>query len=317
MSKKIRSNKLHPLIRNNWRQLLIAFLILISLITSLFFLNQPFHFFSKAATGDPDIFFEPQSVVLPPNSAVKLFLNTKNQPLGFVHLELNFDPSKINLTQEITPSSYSRIIKKSTMAEANLAGKIILILAAEPGQPLPTGTVQIAQFAIKAKNKQTTSTNIALPTTSYQRLISTSPEVINFNTLPLTISLNPKAPKPTRTPKPRKSASTSLQIESKLLVATPKNKTYSATVTVTSTAVPDSLNVEVTNLPKGMDKRPCSISYTATHTIATCRLEGSYPQGGLSRIKVSATNGDITVNRSIPLFVPRICCRSSSYNGIP
>ncbi len=295
----------HPLY-HAWLRLIPVIIILITLLLTILLVNQPFHFFSKAAVGDPDIFFEPQSVNLPPNSAVKLFLNTKNQPIGFIHLQLKFDPAKINLTQEIVTHSFNRVIQKSSQTEANRTGKIILVLAVEPGQQPPGGTVEIAQFAIKAKNKQTGTSSIQVESSAFQQLVTTAPQNIAFNSLPLTLSLNQKTPKPTPAPRPRKQTSSTLRIKPNFLTACAANRTYTATVTAVSSIVPDNLNVEITNLPKGVAQRPCTINYTATQTIASCKLEGALPQGGLSRIKVTASNKTESTNRSIPLFIPRI-----------
>lgn len=112
-----------------------------------------------AANGNAEIFLEPSVVTIPPDGLVHLWVTTDKQ-LGFVAIDLTFDPTLIKLAQEITLPTLTleRSLKVTTMAQANTTGKISVVLGIDPTglETAPTGSFPIANLKF---SKNTTISN--------------------------------------------------------------------------------------------------------------------------------------------------------------
>ena len=80
---------------------------------------------ADAAAGDATISVLPSSLGFNPDGSLQLWLTT-DSPVAFARIDLTFDKNLINLDQEIslTGTFLTRVIKFSTMAEANNSGTI-------------------------------------------------------------------------------------------------------------------------------------------------------------------------------------------------
>lgn len=92
---------------------------------------------SEAAADEVILSFNPNTATLTPTApqTLKLMINP-GKAVGFINLELNFDPALIKLNQAVAllEPKFNQVIKLSTPAEANADGKIIITLGLDPGQ---------------------------------------------------------------------------------------------------------------------------------------------------------------------------------------
>ena len=109
------------------------------------------------------IFFSPAKVTLPPDTTLSLMLDAHSDQIGFVRIDLAFDPFKIQLSDEIQPTDLLRtVIQKTSMSSANSTGQITIILGIAPGDPMPTGILNVAQIPIHTVTTLTKNTSISV-----------------------------------------------------------------------------------------------------------------------------------------------------------
>jgi len=138
------------------------------------------------------LFFSPQNLLLPPNITTSLMIDAKSYNIGFVRVELSFDPSVIILTGEIlTTGLVKTVISKTSKDQANASGRILIIIVLAPEDSPPNGIFELAQIPIRPNigysNLQTSISFInggtqivdvaatTLPTSSEHGLITVNP----------------------------------------------------------------------------------------------------------------------------------------------
>jgi hypothetical protein len=160
---------------------------------------------SNASAGTAKIFFVPESINIPPDGIVKLFA-TVDKDIAFARIEMLFDHTQVRLTQDImlTNQKLTRVISKSTPAQANETGKIIIVIALDPTnrtQP-PSGTIELANLkfsSITTTPNQSSSISI---NTANSQMIAITTEPYNLTSQICNIQLNYVAPTPPPTPSP-------------------------------------------------------------------------------------------------------------------
>ena len=151
-----------------------------------------------------DLYFSPASADIPPNQPISLMLDAKTQQIGFVHVEMTFDPTLVNLTDEVTTTNFLKtIVQKTSIVNANTTGRIILVLALSPEDVAspPTGLFELANLPFGSvtsqENVQATLT-IDSPTV---QVVDMSETNLSFTTNLATFNLNPTlTPTPTQSP---------------------------------------------------------------------------------------------------------------------
>jgi|GEM_PF-6471919 len=135
------------------------------------------------------------SSITPTSPAIVSVTANVNKSLSFAHVELSFDKTMLQLTKEITlnNTSLNKVIKQTTMAEANSTGKITLIVGVSPTTraQAPVGSISLASISFKAANTTTATSAITL-TTATSTLVDSDALKFSLATVsPLTLSLNP------------------------------------------------------------------------------------------------------------------------------
>lgn len=206
------------LFKSTFGLLLIATLMLTAFYVANYLIKYRHNTSVGAATGKAEIFYQPSAATITSNSDIQIWLNV-DKPLGFAHLEYSFDPKQIALSREITLDnlSLSEVIQKTSLAEANTTGKIVLALAITPTtlNSAPTGNFKLATLSFNAKvttpNLKTTLT----PNASQIQFVDLGATPFSNTTTPLTLTLNPSATpsvvklSPTPTPTPNASPNAS------------------------------------------------------------------------------------------------------------
>jgi outer membrane biosynthesis protein TonB len=197
---------------------------------------------TRAVAHQATVSILPATLSLPPNGALQVWATTDG-PLAFVNVEVTFDPTVVKLSSEaaLTTSAWGRVIKQTTMAEANATGKLDLVVGLDPAhvQTPPNGTFQIAtlQFGANTTNSNVTTTVAVASAPSQLVVIDTT--VFTLTTIGSTITVNPlPTPTPTLTPMPTTIPPTSTPIPTPTSTLAPTPTTIPPTSTPIPTPTP-------------------------------------------------------------------------------
>lgn len=266
---------------------------LIALPVTLFLAKKAIDLRSQAQVASVTFSISPATQNLPPNSTFRVMLDAGTQQIGFVRVEIPFDRTKVQLASEINtstrltknnaeaetdpnyvPPQYAcqgttPCIIKTTMVQANTAGKIVLVLGlntTDRSNP-PTGSFEVANFTLRTANTTASTTSISVDGTNSQVVnmnaiaapITSVASNLNLNASS-TVTLTPPpptatftlTPSATRTPTPTRTLTpTNTATPTQTATATPTR--VSGTPTVTSTVSPTGQGCAV-----GEVKRPCT-----------------------------------------------------------
>lgn len=180
----------------NLTRIAVIVMLLVALIVVVLLLGQGKIFQRPGAAADASFYLNAGNAVLTTGKTVKLMLDTGAKSVNFVDVSLRFDPAFISLSSQgiTTSDALKTVVIKSTPQEA-ANGVIRLTIAAEPGDALPSGVLQVAQFEVKknpsvTQNNQTTS--IIFDTNSTQ-VVDSSARNLSLETKNLVLSINPTA----------------------------------------------------------------------------------------------------------------------------
>lgn len=237
---------------------------------------------SQAAVHQANAFFVPDTDSLPPDQQFKLFINPQNTPLVFASLEVNFDPQLIKLVEAPSPStSLKRLVSITPIEQANSAGSITIALAANPQDPAPSETFELAVFHFTPVTPDSNITNATINPNS-SLLASQDEKLFTLSTTPLVLDLNPlPSPSPTPSPSPVATKNQTPFFVTKKLPPAKNNKVYSKPITAADKDLDDLISLEVSNLPPDFDLTDCK---TTTNNKKK-RLEISCSLKGISTTK--------------------------------
>lgn len=160
---------------------------------------------TRAAVGTAEVKVFPTTTSMPPDNLFKIMVNP-SKPVAFAHVELIFDKSLLNVVQ-INPSTVlTRIIKQSSVAEANTSGKISITYALDPAQrnTPPSGGFVLGEIRMTALNQNlNVSTAITVDQNSLQ-IVDMDAIALNTNAIGSSIvpSTSPTASPTTSTTTP-------------------------------------------------------------------------------------------------------------------
>ncbi len=183
--------------RKSSGQLVVLALIALSIPVGVVLVRSAIQYRTQAVGETVLLYVSPSSQTLPPASTFQIMADAKTNLIGFVRVKFTFDPVKIQLTNEITTSTaLSTVVEKTTMAEANATGTVVLVLALAPTDTATPATdiFQVASASFTPVSVTANdSTSIALLTADSQVVDMTS------NTIPVSnmdgaLTLNPSTP---------------------------------------------------------------------------------------------------------------------------
>jgi hypothetical protein len=175
-------------------------------------------YFTGAASAT--VYFEPSSADLPPDTTLRLMINSGSTNVGFARVEVNFDNTKVRLTSEISTTDAltmnnadvtntsslppdactgtEKCIIKTPMNAANNTGKIVLVLAKDPrvSTNAPSGIFELARFTFTPHTDSVTSTNVSIPS---NQLVDLNAQKFSVTANGATLYLNGGTASPTPT----------------------------------------------------------------------------------------------------------------------
>src|SRR3989344_629925 len=161
----------------------IILVLLVGLITTVLLVKQTTNNRSSAAIESAQFLFIPSSAILPPDTSFKLMLDAKSNKVAFTRVSIRFDPNYIQLINEVDTSNspLKTTVLKTSKAEANTTGNIILVLAQTPNTASPTGIFELAQLIFT-----TASSNISGSTTL--SVLPQDMQLVSFDSLEIPYS---------------------------------------------------------------------------------------------------------------------------------
>ena len=195
--------------RDKNRRFAVLLIALLALPITVVLVQRVVRYFTGAASAT--VYFEPSQANLPPDTTLRLMVNSDSTQVGFARVEVNFDRSKVRLTSEVSTTGMltmnnadvgntgslpqdactgtQKCIIKTPMNAANNTGKIILVLAKDPrvSQNAPSGTFELARFTFTPNTSQGTTTTVSVPsnqlvdTDSYKFAVSTQNATLRLN----------------------------------------------------------------------------------------------------------------------------------------
>lgn len=158
---------------------------------------------SSASISQANIFFQVNEALLPPETDFLLLVNT-DSAVGFIKAEINFDPSLIKLTKSIdlSASPLKKVIKITSLEEANSTGKIEIVVGLEPSSLIsaPLGNMQIASLSFTPNTQlvgAVTNLNISTLNSQVVGIDSSQFSIVSSNA---TLTLNSVSSTPSPSP---------------------------------------------------------------------------------------------------------------------
>ncbi len=159
----------------------------------------------RATSHQVSVNIYPKNQSLTPDGDMQLWIHADSS-VAFAHVEIAFDPSKVKVDNEITLTSpLATVVKKSTMSEANTAGRIIIAVALPPAgkNSPPTKAIKLADMTFAAQTKTANEqATLTIPSDAVT-IVSADASLYTATTNAETLILNPMStPTPTATPAP-------------------------------------------------------------------------------------------------------------------
>lgn len=153
----LRLNTINNLNKSN-KKLLLVLVLTIAVPLTVFLTIKGIEYLTKGAATTVNVSFSQPSLTLNPDATspttINILTNASTSEVGFVRVEFTFDPAKIMLASEITPTSlFKKVIKTTTATEANTTGRVTMVLGLDPADRTspPTSSFQVATVSLKAK----------------------------------------------------------------------------------------------------------------------------------------------------------------------
>lgn len=188
----------------------IKYLLLIIPVVAAFLLVRVIRYTqslnSRAGIHQASVAFQLQNWTLPPENPFEVWVNS-DSPVSFASINISFNPSLVKLTHEISLSGrLTRIIKVTTMAEANSTGVVSIVMGLDPSMVSspPVGAFQVASLTF---NTNTLNPNIATSVnfnTNQMQILGSDQLAFQLTTTSLNLVLNPTptlSPSPSSTPR--------------------------------------------------------------------------------------------------------------------
>lgn len=162
---------------------------------------------SNAGSNQARLFFQASSISLPPDTSIQMLVNT-DDPVSFIRTEVVFDPTKIRLLNDVDlgGSPLKRVISITPFTEANMSGKLVIVLAQDPANTTPViGDFTLGVLSLSANNSEfNLSTDISYNLANSQ-IVNSNSSIFSITSLGMNVLVNPSvtptvAPTPTQAP---------------------------------------------------------------------------------------------------------------------
>lgn len=247
--KYLRYRLRHALPRGNGGKLVLTALLVLALPVGVVLVRQVQRYTTDAALPSVSLTFSPAQQNMPPDSTFKIIADTKTNQIGFIRVVFTIDPSKINLTSEVSVTNkLATIVEKTSMGNINATGTGVIVAALAPTDrenPL-TGIVELASFSVKSVSSTPNGATTLSMTNAEIQLIDMQSNILPFTSQSSSIILNATVPTGT-TVSATGTAIPTVVVPTATGTLIPTNTpTVTKTPTVTSTLIPTQANATST-----------------------------------------------------------------------
>lgn len=279
---------------------LSRFIIMIVLIGVIFLtvslVQKQQRYQADASTHQANVVFVSGSEPLPPDKQLIIFIDPQSTPLVFAHLEINFDTQLIQLVNSIFPSDVlNRTVFLTPIEEANTTGKLVIVLAGDPRDPVPSKAFQLTTLHFSTITTDSLTTQITINTDS-SLLVAQDEKPFTIIAESVILSLNSVAD-PSSTPTTSDTPSTDNQepfFVTKRLSIAKANKSYSKSIIVADKDLDDVLFMESSSLISGLTLTNCqtTTNQKKKRLELTCYLKGTPTTKGSYQINITTLDSE-------------------------
>jgi hypothetical protein len=241
VSRKIRRFRKRFSTYSSYKKVVFVIVLLLALPLAVYLLRTFTLYLSHAASAQ--LSFSPSTISLPPNANVGVVVNSGSAEIAFARVDITFDSSKMNLTDEINITGpLKAVIGKTSKATANSTGKVTVVVAlcnaidipCSPAPTAPTGTFELFKLPLTATTSQSGQATLSYDVTTSQ-LVDSAQSNVSLNGTNATINLNQTGstatPGATNTPTTQPTSGTTITVTPK-----PTSTNSQATTTLSLTA---------------------------------------------------------------------------------
>jgi hypothetical protein len=190
-------------------KLAVVLFLFASLVVGVYLVRTFRVYFSSAATAQ--LLFSPSSVTMPPNASAGVTVNSGAARITFARVELTFDRTKVNLSDEIQVNGpLKAVIGKTSRSAANSSGRIVVVVAlcntvdipCSPAPTAPSGSFELFRVPLTAVGSQTGQTDLRYDTGGMQIVDNAQTNVTFSSVQNLTINFGGGGSTPTRSTTP-------------------------------------------------------------------------------------------------------------------
>lgn len=198
---------------------------------------------THAGSNTVTLSLQPTNLIMPPKGIVQLWVTGATSAVAFVDAELSFDYTKVQLTQEISvipiSTKLTRVLKVTSMADANKYGKVSVIVALDPSMRSnpPSGTFELATLSFTPLGKSNALTSVSVNTTTSQ-VVNKDTTLFSLRNTDTSTSSIVLYPTPTPSPSPSLTPTATPKP-----IASPTLKPTTSTTLAPSTPAPSSGNL--------------------------------------------------------------------------
>ncbi len=202
---------------------------LVVVLPLLVYLVRSFTLYLSRASA-AQLSFSQAQINLPPNATIGVMANSGNAQIAFARVEVSFDQTKVNLSDEIQITGPLRaVIGKTSKADANTNGHLVVVVAlcnaidipcSNPAPQAPSGSFELVKLPLTAVSSQSGQTTLSFDVLSSQ-LVDTNQANVALTGTNSTVNLNTSITRPvtstpggTGTPNPNLQAATTLTLTS-------------------------------------------------------------------------------------------------------
>jgi hypothetical protein len=189
------------------KKLALILVLVLALPLTVYLVRTFTLYLSRAANAE--LLFTSTRISLPPNASPGVVVNTGSAQIAFARVELTFDQTKVNLSDEIQMTGPLQVvIGKTSRANANSTGKVVVVMALcngidipcapSSGAPTaPSGTFELFKVPLTAVTTQSGETTLQYDTATMQLVDTNQTNVTLGNPQTLAIGLNGSTSSPT------------------------------------------------------------------------------------------------------------------------
>lgn len=185
------------------KKVLFILVLVLVLPLSVYLFKTFTLFLSRAASAQ--LSFSPSTISMPPSANLGVVVNSGSAQIAFARVDISFDSSKVNLSDEIQITGpLKAVIGKTSRATANSTGKVTVVVAlcnaidipCSPAPAAPTGTFELFKLPLASNTSQSTSASISYDVSTSQ-LVDSAQSNVTLTGSSATINLNPSGATPT------------------------------------------------------------------------------------------------------------------------